>query len=82
MEVREGQAATLSDVAGELLAAGYERVPSVQADDQFSLAGDRIEVRSSALKGPGFAIPASRVTVTISADGFVRDVDPGTTAPG
>jgi penicillin-binding protein 1B len=77
MEVREGQAATLSDIAGELLAAGYERVPKVTADDQFSLAADRIEVRTSALHGPGFDVAASRVTITVTADGFVQDVEPG-----
>jgi penicillin-binding protein 1B len=77
MEVREGQAASVSDLAGELLAAGYERVPNAQAADQFSLAGGQFVIRTGRVLGPGFEVPEGEVVVQISEDGYVTSVDPG-----
>jgi penicillin-binding protein 1B len=77
MAVREGMAVSPAELAAELLAGGYQRVPAVTADDQFSVTADGIEVSSTAMAVPGARIAASRVRITFGADGRISDVAPG-----
>lgn len=77
MELREGQQASVSDLAGELLAAGYERVPTVTSAGQFRLVGDQFDIFTGKMDGPGFTVDEARVSVTMNADGVVTDVTPG-----
>ncbi len=77
LTVREGQQATLADLAGELMAGGYEHVQRVEHDGQFSTIGSRLDVWTAAMTGPGFEVPASHATIITSDAGTVASVEPG-----
>lgn len=59
-------------LAEDLLAAGYERVPELAADDQFTVAGGEFAIRTAA--GPWG--PGTRVALRVGPDGGVVEMDP------
>ncbi|MEQ1567203.1 MAG: transglycosylase domain-containing protein [Myxococcota bacterium] len=75
IEVRAGMAASVPALAGDLLAAGYERVPKVSepAPDtvgQFALTEDGLDVWSTPWTGPTGKVAGGKVHLSI-ADGKV-----------
>ena len=77
MLIREGMVASPSEIAAELLAAGYDKVPTVTGTNQFRIEGSTLDIATAAWKGPGLEVPASRARVTVATDGRVVDVEPG-----
>ncbi len=73
VEVRVGQHATLADLAGDLLAAGYERVEAVDGADQFAVGDGRIDVWTAPSTHDGVSLPGGRATVKFT-EGVVTDV--------
>ncbi len=69
MQVRVGQHASVPSLAGDLLAAGYERVDTVQASGPgpgaFSVHNGRFDIWTSASSGP---VSEGRVQLTIADD--------------
>jgi len=79
-----GQRASLAGLAGDLLAAGYDRVehlpdpPTSARIGAFSVQGDRIEVWTQAWDGPGdLSVPAGRSTVRLDQGWVVETVPRG-----
>ncbi len=80
MEVRNGQRASVAAIAGDLLAAGYDRVDNATADTEgagvFSVTGSRVEIWTQALEGPGFSVPRGRSALRIEDGLVVSTSDP------
>ena len=73
MTLKEGQQASLADVATDLLAAGYERVDVINGPEQFRLTNDStLTIRNPAgVTG----LSTGDITVTFAAD-EIRSVSP------
>ncbi|MBT3222976.1 MAG: hypothetical protein HN348_28200, partial [Proteobacteria bacterium] len=67
VEVRAGQQATVADIAGDLLAAGYEKVNQVDAVGQFSVSSGVIDIWTGSWQN-GVSVPESRAKITISGN--------------
>jgi penicillin-binding protein 1B len=76
MQVRAHQGASVSGLAGDLLAAGYERVDHVDGTNQFSVDAGRFDIWTGAAAGAGWRVEEARGTVLIS-DGYVVQTTPG-----
>jgi len=80
MEVRKGQRGSVAAIAGDLLAAGYDRVdnvsPSTEGPGVFSVDAGRIEIWTQALEGPGFSVPRGRTAIRIEDGEVVSTSDP------
>jgi penicillin-binding protein 1B len=76
MRIEAGQRASLQSIAGDLLAAGYERVdrvdPEKQSDPEglFAVREGGFDVWTAPWTGPGGHVKGGRAAVTIE-DGFV-----------
>jgi penicillin-binding protein 1B len=79
MEIRKGQTASVGAIAGDLLAAGYDRVDHVVATTDtpgvFSVTDGRVEIWTEAMTGSGFTVPQGRTTLRIQ-DGRVVSTSP------
>ncbi len=75
IEVRKGQPLTVPELAGDLLAAGYERVDHVDSRGQFAIDGGRVHIWTAPLQVPGGRVDADKSTVHIEA-GRVRSTKP------
>jgi len=80
MEVRPGQRGSVAAIAGDLLAAGYDRVDEAVATPNggagsFSVSGGRVEIWTQSLEGPGFSVPQGRSSLRID-DGTVVSTSP------
>ncbi|MCO4743146.1 MAG: PBP1A family penicillin-binding protein [Proteobacteria bacterium] len=75
MSVRTGQAMTARELAGDLLSAGYEKVDTLTAAGQFTLAGGDVRVWSAGLTSPGGSVPAGKSRVLVR-DGVVVSTEP------
>lgn len=76
MEIRAGQRGSIAALAGDLIAAGYDRVDRVgqpaghRGAGVFSVSGDRIEVWTEPLRTPGFQVSGGAASLRI-VDGLV-----------
>jgi len=81
MEVHKGQRGSVTAIAGDLLAAGYDRVDNVVATTDgagsFAVTNGRMEIWTQDLEGPGFSVPQGRSTLRID-DGVVVSTSPST----
>jgi penicillin-binding protein 1B len=82
--VAVGQRASLAGLAGDLLAAGYDRVdrlpdpPPATGVGAFAVQADRIEVWTTGWDGPGdLSVPAGRATVRLDQGWVVETVPRG-----
>ncbi len=84
MFIQEGNSVLPAHLAGELLAAGYEKADLVKSLDEFSVQGltdqDGVfEVSTSKMVTPNLTIPESKVQITLKK-GRIAEVDPGDSA--
>ncbi|TNE88294.1 MAG: PBP1A family penicillin-binding protein [Deltaproteobacteria bacterium] len=75
MRIESGQAMTARELAGDLLAAGYEKVDAVDGTGQFSLSGGDVRVWSAGLTVPGSKIAGGKTRVLVR-DGLVVQTEP------
>ncbi len=80
MRLREGQRASMASIAGDLLAAGYERTPKAGPRDgavgTFKVRSDGFDVWTAPASPGGVPLPESAVALSIT-DGVLVDVAPG-----
>lgn len=76
LEVWPGMALTPEELAVDLVAAGYARVPVAEQPGDVQAAGDAVLVKGVAREGPGWTTRAGDVLVTFR-DGRVASVTPG-----
>jgi len=86
MHLREGQRASMASMAGDLLAAGYDRTERADRDHtpadaagSFRVRGDGFSVWSAPWTLGNQHLAGGPVSVTI-VDGVITDIEPGTTA--
>lgn len=83
IEVRVGQSATVEELAGDLLAAGYSRLEpfpdrpdGMSPSGVFAIDGDTLKVWTEPMTGPGFGVPEGRAEIVVR-EGRVREVSGG-----
>ncbi len=80
MQLREGQRASMASLAGDLLAAGYERAPKAGPREgvvgTFHVRADGFDIWTAPAAPGGVPLKESTVHLTI-AEGMLTDVEPG-----
>jgi len=83
MQLREGQRASMASLAGDLLAAGYERAdkagPRAGVTGTFKVRSDGFDVWTAADTPGGVSLPEGTVQLSIT-EGVLVDVEPGRSA--
>ncbi|MCA9493026.1 MAG: transglycosylase domain-containing protein, partial [Myxococcales bacterium] len=78
MRIEPGMRASVQAIAGDLLAAGYERVDQVEpaehegADGLFAVRANGFDIWTAPSSGPGGKVPGGRAAVRIE-EGFVTE---------
>lgn len=75
VQVRTGLPASLPQLGGELLSAGYEHVDTVDGPGQFATSGNRIDVWTAPLELPVGSVAEQRGSVWF-VDGLVDRTEP------
>ena len=66
VRVRKGEQTSLSDIAGDLLAAGYERVEALDGPQQFTVDGTHLHAWTAPYSDGGVEVPGGKASLVVS----------------